>query len=1139
MSSEWNVFLSFRGIDTRKTFTGHLFEALTRAGVRTFMDDPELRKGEEISPQLLKAIQSSEISLVIFSRNYASSRWCLDELVEILECKRRLGQSVYPVFLDVPPAVVRHKTDNMFLINMEKVKKWKDALFTAANLSGYDLKNDADESEAGLIKKILKDILPKVNLVNLNVAKEPVGIESRVEVITQLLSTGSTDIQKIGIYGMGGIGKTTIAKALFNKNFRRFDGSCFLANIREASEGHDGILHLQEKLLSEILVVDNFRINNEDRGINLLMERLCSKKVLIVLDDLNDRRQFDCLAGSWNQFDKESMIVITTQYVGLLEQIEVPVDKRYSVKELNEKESLELFSRHAFRKSLPSEEYREVSEGIVRQAGGLPLALVVLGSYLFRRSMGEWRSSLGQLQQIPRHDIQKKLLISYHALGIGNLQDVFLDIACFFIGHDKEMTISILNSCGFDSENNITILMERCLLSVNEKNELRMHDVLREMGRDIAHNNCPGKPWKHSRLWSGQDIFNVLDQKKGESCIKCIIPYGGVLEEEPFRRRIQNDGGPYHVLFETDTFENMHDLRLLSINKVDLTGSFRGIFQELRWLSWRDCPLECLPFDFSPTNLVFLDLRRSNFKILWNGPKRMEQLKILNLSECAVLTTTPDFSGTPCIEDLVLHGCLNMVEIDPSVGHLLSLVKLNLMGCTSLKCLPGSLCSLTALEQLDLDDCSVLEGLPDRLGNMKSLMMLSANNTAIINLPESIGRLKKLSKLSLHRCKKLKYLPSSICNLTAVEFVDFSYCTYLERLPDRIGDMESLNMLGAGGTAITSIPESIGDLSKLSKLLLHSCKKLMYIPSNICNLRALESLDLNNCSNLKELPDNIGNMESLRILWAEGTSITRLPESTGRLSNLVELVLSDCNRLTYFPTSICDLRFLERLDLSDCSSLEGLPDNIGNVISLREFRACHTSFREFPTCVGNLKNLEILVIQFQKGWLVTKPVPIYSELVPPPEFVLRALNLKTLNLSNCHLVDVPDSIYCLLSLKHLNLSGNHFCTLTSRAGNLTNLESLTLTACKSLSAIEELPPNLKDIYAEYCASIEALDVSKLNYLRCMYLSYCTSLVYVTGLEGLEFITWIDMEGCRNLSATFEKILVLVSLLILLPPLKSI
>lgn len=156
----------------------------------------------------------------------------------------------------------------------------------------------------------------------------------------------------------------------------------------------------------------------------------------------------------------------------------------------------------------------QLAEGIVRQAGGLPLALEVLGSYLFGRSMEEWRSSLAKLQQIPRDEIQKKLLISYYALGDGNLQNVFLDIACYFIGKDKDMTISILNSCGFNTENDIKILMERCLLSVNEKNELRMHDVLREMGRDIAHNNCPGKPWKHSRLWSGQDIFNVLDQKK-------------------------------------------------------------------------------------------------------------------------------------------------------------------------------------------------------------------------------------------------------------------------------------------------------------------------------------------------------------------------------------------------------------------------------------------------------------------------------------------------------------------------------------------------------------------------------------------------------------------------------------------------
>ena len=150
----WNVFLSFRGEDTRKTFTGHLYTALKHAGIKTFMDDYGLPRGEEISQQLLKAIQGSEISLVIFSANYASSSWCLDELVEILECKKRTGQLVYPVFYDVSPSVVRHNTgsyaaafeklEERYASDMDKVNTWRAALTEAANLSGYDLQNDTD-----------------------------------------------------------------------------------------------------------------------------------------------------------------------------------------------------------------------------------------------------------------------------------------------------------------------------------------------------------------------------------------------------------------------------------------------------------------------------------------------------------------------------------------------------------------------------------------------------------------------------------------------------------------------------------------------------------------------------------------------------------------------------------------------------------------------------------------------------------------------------------------------------------------------------------------------------------------------------------------------------------------------------------
>ncbi|XP_075086040.1 toll/interleukin-1 receptor-like protein [Nicotiana tabacum] len=94
----YEVFLSFRGEDTRKTFTGHLYSKLDNVGVKTFIDDEELRKGDVISRELEKAIEESRISIIVFSRNYASSSWCLDELVKILECKEKLKQMVLPIF---------------------------------------------------------------------------------------------------------------------------------------------------------------------------------------------------------------------------------------------------------------------------------------------------------------------------------------------------------------------------------------------------------------------------------------------------------------------------------------------------------------------------------------------------------------------------------------------------------------------------------------------------------------------------------------------------------------------------------------------------------------------------------------------------------------------------------------------------------------------------------------------------------------------------------------------------------------------------------------------------------------------------------------------------------------------------------
>jgi hypothetical protein len=148
----YDVFLSFRGEDTSKTFTDHLHTALVQAGIHTFQDDDELPRGEEISDHLLKAIRESKISTVVFSKGYASSRWCLNELVEILKCrKRKTGQIALPIFYDIDPSDVRKQTGSFAEAfvkheerSKEKVKEWREALEEAGNLSGWNLKDMAN-----------------------------------------------------------------------------------------------------------------------------------------------------------------------------------------------------------------------------------------------------------------------------------------------------------------------------------------------------------------------------------------------------------------------------------------------------------------------------------------------------------------------------------------------------------------------------------------------------------------------------------------------------------------------------------------------------------------------------------------------------------------------------------------------------------------------------------------------------------------------------------------------------------------------------------------------------------------------------------------------------------------------------------
>ena len=148
---EYDVFLSFRGEDTRYGFTGHLYKALCDKDIYTFMDD-KLRRGEKISEELLKTIKRSMILVIVFSENYASSKWCLDELVWILECRKNFGQLVLPVFYGIDPSKVRKqegkfgvelaKHEKNFMDNIGKVQIWRAALKEVGSLSGFHYNNE-------------------------------------------------------------------------------------------------------------------------------------------------------------------------------------------------------------------------------------------------------------------------------------------------------------------------------------------------------------------------------------------------------------------------------------------------------------------------------------------------------------------------------------------------------------------------------------------------------------------------------------------------------------------------------------------------------------------------------------------------------------------------------------------------------------------------------------------------------------------------------------------------------------------------------------------------------------------------------------------------------------------------------------
>lgn len=700
----YHAFLSFRG-ETRKGFSGHLYWALEQAGIHTFRDDEEVERTANTEAELQKGIRESQVSVVVFSKNYGSSRWCLDELARIMERTRTEGHKVLPVFYDVEPTNVRHQTGSFgeaFASRIkrsseEKVEEWTNALRDAVDLGGMVL---ADRYEYKFIQDIVEEIGNRLNCTAMNVPDPAVGIKDHVNSLGVWLQDGSSDVDVAVIWGMGGIGKTTIAKAAYNLTFHGFPRSCFLTDVTSATspdspQSVHRFVCLHKKFLFDIPK----EIYSMDEGINKIQCAVRGRKVLIVFDGLNDLDQFNAILGMRESFYPGSKIIITTRLHENISKARDQVSAMFKVEGLDSHASHELFCWHAFKQDYHVQGYECYIVSVVEHCGGNPLALQVLGSSLFGKTLEAWKSAVQNLSLITGDPIIQSILkISFSSLSDHDKR-LFLHIAFFFIGKDMNFTATILDSCDFSTRFGIQNLVDKCLVEFGLDDKLFMHPLLRDMGMEIIRKESPEDPGKRSRVWQ-RDAFNILRKLTGTKTIKGLKLNPSSRESSDFSRQIwhnilssepMNTSSTSHSsdepAFKAEAFRKMHNLEFLLLDNVKINGDYGDFPKNLVWLSWRGFPLESIPANFCLEYLVALELQNSRLRHVWEGTKFFLRLKILNLSGSHGLETTPELSAFPNLERLILEDCIKLVKIRAR-GHLKKLKFVNLSGSRSLETIP-------------------------------------------------------------------------------------------------------------------------------------------------------------------------------------------------------------------------------------------------------------------------------------------------------------------------------------------------------------------------------------------------------------------------------------------------------------------
>ncbi|CAI0396607.1 unnamed protein product [Linum tenue] len=1053
--TKYDVFISFRGEDVRDNFLSIVFHHLNDLKkLAVYKDDVNLHRGVEISPSLLQAIEVSDVYVVILSRNYANSKWCLEELEKIFQCVERHKRMLIPVtygmsfndFYETLPSFSSSSAAAARYLQScgdKLLEGWWGKLI---QMLGVDF--TVIRPEMVLIKEIIKAVFQAIRdsseLVKFSSylsTRGWFGIESKVEQVEALLRSGEKANWTIGLWGAAGIGKTALAEAFFRRFSSRFEASYFFRNFADSLAASGPSLqpfgNLQSGFFSKLL-------GDDDAGggggttlpYDLVLRRVGRIKALVVIDDVGDDVSHigplkDLLNGQYSDlFGPGSVVIVTSTNQQLLKNVCHTV---HQVEGLADDEAERLFCFHAFKgeEDAPADHYLELVTRAVIYAGGNPQALTLLGAHLYGRDLEFWDRELGYLQNNdPKSVVENIGRRMYQGLSRAE-KDLFLDLACFYpYWENKRLSRAGVLKDG--RSNHITNLVDKSLIRIDDENcGIEVSLVLRDLGRGIV--NEEGQIRKRTRLWKSEDVSLLFKKPKDDQ------PIEGIVLNDDWRPRSTRRPD---IAVQADAFEEMENLRFLVLgsstcNFILPEDGLNSLPTMLRILEWDSFPSKFLPPKFSAENLVTLSLTHSKIEQLWKGDELnvdLGNLKTLNLEGSKNLRNLPDLSTAKRLEGI--HLCL----------------------CESLLELPTSVLGLPKLETLDLSECSSLkwENLEDYLNDIREQS----------NRPSEF--LSSLKYFILTQTP-IQMVPSFATDLS-IQALDCAACTELTEFVV----IPSLERLDLTNSLIEEVVE-LDKLTKLKYLNLSQNEQLILLSCDFSKLSSLERITLERCSKLSRLPDSIGTLVNLVSLDLSYVAMEELPSSIGDLKGLSELLLTGCKSLSCLPDTTHKLSNLETLRVNLCNQLGHLPLLPSSLKEL-DAHGCK-SLRTLSTDIVAQAQLTLSVSEFTRwcfGWCWKLDPAVCSKIVDKfTEDLVRCPKSSVLLVPAKRVADTSNSEAGSIMGSHNNNVGNNSSATAKLRGQPWKL--LSIIFC----VLIETPPfeNLETSYLECLLNSDDNDVS--------------------------------------------------------------